>query len=147
MPSREDIYTEARRWVGTPYHHQGRVLGQSCDCLGLLIGVARGLNMCCPPDREIPNYSMLPHEHMAEKYIAKLTIPAASPIRVGQIGMFWFRDRNHGQHFAIFGRHGGQRLTMIHAYFNVGRVVETGMSPFWQKRLMRLYDYREIADA
>ncbi len=147
MPSREDVYIEARRWVDTPFHHQGRRRQQSCDCLGLIIGVARALGMACPPDREIPEYGMLPHNHMAEAQVSKLTSPASMPIRIGQIGMFWYRDRGHGQHFCIFGRQGKGRTTMIHSYFNIGKVVETGISEFWRKRLIRTFDYREIADA
>lgn len=144
MPSRRDVSTEARRWVGTPYHHEGRVLGQSCDCIGLVIGVARNLGMACPADRDLPRYSSMPHDHVAER-TADLLMVRSSGMREGMIGLFWFRDRGHAQHFAIFAR--GKRLTMIHAYLNARRVVETGISPFWLKRLIRVYDYREIADA
>lgn len=146
MPSREEIYTEARRWVGTPYHHQGRTLGQSCDCIGLLIGVARALGIACPPNRDFPRYSALPHDGVAERTVSEFLAPATG-LLPGQIGMFWFRDRGHGQHFAIFGRHGRERLTMIHAYFNIGKVVETGVSDFWRKRLMQTFDYSEVANA
>ncbi len=144
MPSRNDVYTEARRWVGTPYHHEGRVLGQSCDCIGLVIGVARSLGLACPADRDLPRYSSIPHDHVAERTADLLMVPAGNSLRAGQIGLFWFRDRGHGQHFAIFAR--GERTTMIHAYRHSRRVVETGISPFWLKRLIRVYDYREIAN-
>ena len=36
-----DIVTEARTWVRTPYHHQARLKGVGVDCAGLVIGVAR----------------------------------------------------------------------------------------------------------
>jgi NlpC/P60 family putative phage cell wall peptidase len=37
--SRERVMAEARRWIGTPYHHQGRVLGVGVDCATLLCEV------------------------------------------------------------------------------------------------------------
>src|SRR5437016_4134796 len=39
---RTRIITEARSWIGTPYHHQASLKGAGCDCLGLLRGVWRG---------------------------------------------------------------------------------------------------------
>ena len=40
---RERVLDEARRWIGTPYRHQGTRLGVGCDCLGLVRGVWRAL--------------------------------------------------------------------------------------------------------
>ena len=33
----------ARRWIGTPYHHQASCRGAGADCLGLVRGVYRDL--------------------------------------------------------------------------------------------------------
>ena len=144
---RGDVVDEARRWIATPYHHQGRRRGASCDCIGLIIGVARGLRFRCPPDRDLPKYSPWPHEHIAERTATMLlTVARGAEPMPGQIGLFWFRQRGHGQHFCIFGDHGG-RQTMIHAYIHSGSVVEAGANEFWRRRLMRVYDYREVADA
>ena len=40
-----DIVTQARTWIGTPYHHAAAVKGVGSDCTGLLIGVARELGI------------------------------------------------------------------------------------------------------
>lgn len=140
---------EARRWIDTPYHHEGRQRGASCDCIGLVIGVARGLGLACPSDRDLPRYTRWPHDHIAERTASALmevategSIEAAAS---GQVGLFWWRDPGHGQHFCIFGEVGGRR-TMIHAYYGIGKVTEAGISAFWRKRLLRVYDYREIAN-
>lgn len=37
------IAAEARTWIGTPFHWQGRVKGVGCDCKGLVAGVAQEL--------------------------------------------------------------------------------------------------------
>lgn len=34
--ARSRIVAEARKWLGTPYHHRGRVLGHGCDCAQLV---------------------------------------------------------------------------------------------------------------
>ncbi len=39
--SGSDVVRTARTWLGTPYHHQGRLKGVGVDCAGLLIGVAQ----------------------------------------------------------------------------------------------------------
>ena len=39
------IVQSARSWLGTPFHAQGRAKGIGCDCLGLLMGIARELNL------------------------------------------------------------------------------------------------------
>jgi len=144
MPSRAEVIAEARRWIDTPYHHMGRNRGASCDCIGLVIGIARRLRLPCPTDRELPVYTPLPHNHIAQRTVETLmdisSKPRPSP---GQVGLFWFRQKNHGQHFCIFGDQKG-RLTMIHAYLNSDFVVEAGYSAFWSKRLMRVYDYRGV---
>ena len=45
MTTRADVCTEARRWVGTPFAHQGRTRGLGCDCRGLVGGVAVALGL------------------------------------------------------------------------------------------------------
>ena len=40
----------ARRFLGTPYRHQGSRRGVGCDCLGLLRGVWRELQGAEPED-------------------------------------------------------------------------------------------------
>ena len=42
---REQIVSVARAAVGTPWHHQGRVAGLGLDCIGLLVHVARELDL------------------------------------------------------------------------------------------------------
>ncbi|MDD3181310.1 MAG: hypothetical protein PHD48_00665 [Alphaproteobacteria bacterium] len=38
--SRMDAVTEARAWLGTPFHYQASVKGAGCDCIGLIKGSA-----------------------------------------------------------------------------------------------------------
>lgn len=36
---RQLVVAEARRWIGTPFHHEARVLGAGVDCIQLLAAV------------------------------------------------------------------------------------------------------------
>lgn len=150
MPDRAAIYTEARRWVGTPYNHHGRARGQSCDCIGLLIGVGRVLGLMVPTERDVPSYSAMPHDDLSERMAARFLVP--SKIKTldealpGQIGLFSIGKRGVGQHFAILALHKG-RKTMIHAYMRGRTVIEAGISDYWRLRLIGVYDYPGVADA
>jgi NlpC/P60 family putative phage cell wall peptidase len=148
---RDEIYTEARKWVGTPYHHHGRKIGQSCDCIGLILGVGRALKLKVPTELEMPDYSPVPDgatcESMAEKYLARYGSDRMANSMPGQVGMFFYSKRGIGQHFCIFGWHADTgRKTMIHAFMRGRHVIETGISEFWERRLMRVYDYKEGAN-
>ena len=37
--TREEVLAEARKWIGTRWHHQAMVKGVGCDCAGLVLGV------------------------------------------------------------------------------------------------------------
>ena len=39
LEQRAAVVAEARRWIGTPYHHQADVLGAGVDCGMLLVRV------------------------------------------------------------------------------------------------------------
>ena len=42
-PSR--VISQARLWIGTPYHDQACIRGIGCDCVGLFIGLGRELGV------------------------------------------------------------------------------------------------------
>ena len=53
------IIATARTWLGTNFHHQGRIKNVGVDCIGLIIGVAAELGVVLP-DRQ--NYARQPDE-------------------------------------------------------------------------------------
>jgi hypothetical protein len=110
--------------------------------------VGRAFGLKFPPDNQIPKYSALPHDGMCEKMADKYLVRQAQPIPFpGQVGLFYVNARGVGQHFCVFAWHEAtQRITMIHAFPDVRHVTEMGISEFWRKRLIRVYDYRECAN-
>ena len=45
MPARDAIVAEARSWIGTPFRWQASTKGLGADCKGLIVGVARALDL------------------------------------------------------------------------------------------------------
>ncbi len=41
----EQIVSQARTWLRTPFHHQAWLKGKGCDCLGLIVGVVDELGL------------------------------------------------------------------------------------------------------
>lgn len=123
MTTRTQIVECARSFLGTPFHHQARLKHVGVDCIGLVIGVARELNLIAP-DFDIHAYPRIPDgttlldtacQHMTE--IDKSTAQPGDVVVIS-FGLL-------PQHFGIFGdyRHGG--LSIIHAASNAGKVIET----------------------
>jgi NlpC/P60 family putative phage cell wall peptidase len=89
---RAAVVSEARSWLGTPYHHQGMVKGVGVDCAQILIGVFSNVGLC---EREVIND--YPHDwhlhHSDELYLGhikrflKPTTKAAQP---GDVALFKF---------------------------------------------------------
>lgn len=138
------IATAARGWLGTRFHHQGRVKrtpahAGGVDCLGLLVGVARELNLhsrqgvplaCC----DETHYPHQPDSLKLQARLAELlyTIPA-SDIAPGDI-LLLAVDGNP-QHLAIVSENGH----MIHAYAPARAVVEHRLDAWWQALITSAY--------
>lgn len=135
MTTRADIVTCARTWLGTRFHHQGRVKGVGCDCAGLVVGVAREMGLS---DFDVTGYARLPDgeylRSLCEKHMTRVRF---ADIKTGDVLLLRFAD--HPQHLAIVGdyTHGG--MSMIHAYAPSKKVVETRIDGAWWDRAVGVY--------
>jgi cell wall-associated NlpC family hydrolase len=85
---RQAVISEAESWIGTPFHHQGRVKGRrgGVDCAMLLLEVFRGAGVITD-DRTIPYYSQQWHLHRSdEKYLEMILAFGAREITTPQPG-------------------------------------------------------------
>lgn len=64
-PARELIAAEARRWIGTPFHHRSAVFGVGVDCVNLVRVSFEAAGLGHPSD-ELPQYSRQWHLHRRE---------------------------------------------------------------------------------
>jgi len=70
-PRRARLLAEAETWIGTPYHHMGRVRGAGVDCLTFLVEVYEAAGLV--EHQEIPFYrpDFMLHQS-AETYLEAL---------------------------------------------------------------------------
>ncbi len=132
---RERLVEEARRWIGTPFAHRGRVLGRGVDCIGLVIEVFR--RAVGAEVHDVLDYDIRPQAGLLETGLDRycVRVQQAEP---GDIALFHIVT--HPQHVAIISDlpHG---LGMIHSYWPMGRVIEHDYAPQWQRRTVAIYRY------
>ncbi|HVB17254.1 MAG TPA: hydrolase [Stellaceae bacterium] len=115
---RQAVVDEARAWLGTPFHHAGRVKGAGVDCLMLLAEVYEraGVTLHVEPPFYVPDW----HLHRdAERYMEGLLRYAPTidgPPLPGDIALFRFgRTYSHGAIVVDWP-------CLIHAYWSIGVV-------------------------
>lgn len=139
----EAIVAEARRWIGTPYHHQASSKGAGCDCAGLVLGVWRAVigpwPEALPP--YTPDWAEASGEElvrdMARRHMAEIGLAAARP---GDVLVFRMLRHGPAKHCGIMSGPDA----MIHA-FSGHEVREEHLSPAWTRRLAHAFRFPERA--
>lgn len=118
LATREDVVTEARTWLGTPYHHQALIKGVGVDCAMLLVGVYAGVGMI--EGVEPRPYPRDWHLHRSEEkylgWLQSLSQQVPEP-GVGDV-LVW--------HFGRTFSHGGIYIgngEIIHSYLGLGCIL------------------------
>ena len=146
MTTALDIVTEARTWLGTPFHHQGRVKGVGVDCAGLVICTAKELGLVAQ-DYDFKGYSRTPDGgSLIAECDRLLTRIGQEDMRPGCVAVFHFA--HDPQHLGIVADylHGG--LSLIHALASAdgkGSVVEQRLSIDILRRLVQGYAFPGVA--
>lgn len=140
MTTRAEIVTEARRWLGTPFKHQARVLGEGVDCGGVIVMVARRFGL--DQDYTDPvGYPAQPHSDFMERLLDRYTEPVRpEERRAGDIVTLAFGRRLH--HLGILSA----RNRIIHAW-NGGPgscVIETRLTGSFLTGMRRVYKFRGL---
>lgn len=137
--TRDEIVTEARRWLRTPYRKRGRD-EHGIDCLGLLVVIGRKFEI---PHTDEQDYSDWPrHDLRILRTMAKylLPVPPTSSPLPGMVGIF--AERSLPGHSGIFSQRHGQPY-LIHARARPPQVVEECWTqmPMNHLRLIGLFDF------
>lgn len=128
MLTRQIIVDEARKWIDTRWVHQGRSPA-GIDCAGLLVCVLSDLGL---PVEDMAGYRRSPEGFRFREHIFNQTEYAAEPAP-GHIALF--RESRLPTHTGFFGERDG-KLTLIHAYAPVGKVIEEVFDHDWPKLLV-----------
>ena len=137
MITRAEVVAEARRWLGTPYQHQARLLGIGVDCAGVVTEVARALGIAT---LDYDGYGRIPHEGLLRRICDERFDRIAQPEPGCIIVMSFLSGIAQEQHLGILT----DADTMIHSYERVGRCVEHRYSSVWRARTRALYRYQGV---
>lgn len=135
---------EARRWIGTPYRHQGSRCGAGADCLGLLRGVWRALYGREPENVPpyTPDWSEPQREETlwraARRHLIEKPVPEVAE---GDVILFRMREGSVAKHLGLQGDVGAE-ASFIHAYSGHG-VVESPLSAPWARRIVARFEFPE----
>jgi len=135
------ILAEARRWIGTPFHHQASTLGAGTDCLGLIRGIWRTLYGAEP--ELVPPYApdwaeATGRETLLEAARRNLVEIASDDASPGDVLLFRLKPNAPARHCAILSRKG----QMIHAWSGYA-VAEVPFEAAWQRRLSHVFRFPE----
>lgn len=135
MTTRDEIIAEARTYIGTPFHHQGRLKNAGVDCIGLVVGVAKIFGLEDYDDYVYPKYpeknQLMPK---LETILERVDIEDAEP---GDVLVFWInRHTRIPQHIGL-----KTDVGMLHTFETIGRVVEHGLTKKWRRRLCAAFRF------
>jgi hypothetical protein len=138
-----NVVEAARGWLGTRFHHQGRLKRTAShrggvDCLGLLVGVAKELALKGPNGRflfefDTTNYSHQPDVNQLKQRLSELLVPKHSSATQPSDILLVHIDHSP-QHLAIASELNGVPA-MIHAYAPAKAVVEHVLDDWWRSRI------------
>jgi NlpC/P60 family putative phage cell wall peptidase len=134
---RARIVRAARRWLGTPYHHQASRHAAGADCLGLVRGIWREVIGPEPetPPAYTPDWAEATGEERlmraAMRHMKRLDLDDALP---GDMLLFRMVARGPAKHVAILSSGSVRGGSIIHAYSGHA-VCETRLTEAWTSKL------------
>ena len=158
---RTKILTEARRWIGTPFHHRASLCGTGTDCLGLIRGIWRALYGDEP--EPLPDYAPDWAEATGREDMLAAALRHFEPVeeaRPGDLLLFRLKRNAPARHAGILsfwnplplaggtvqreGRVGTavspQAQSLIHAA-SPHPVAEEPLIPTWQRRITATFAF------
>ena len=145
MTYADTIVTQARTWLGTPFHHQARLKGKGCDCLGLIVGVVDELELKDKFGQPLSGYDEVTYskepngDYLMQKLTELLDEVPIIEAQAGDLALFTVRD--NPQHMAFLTNYEAS-LGMIQSYAPARRVVEHRLDDDWKSRLVKVFRWQ-----
>jgi cell wall-associated NlpC family hydrolase len=133
MITRDRFLSEARKWVGVPWVHQGRNR-HGVDCIGLLLVTCWALGLT---EYDVRGYGRVPDGDFMRRECDRLMERALIP-QPGDVMVMRFS--REPQHVLIRTERGA-----LHAWAVPGRVVEVTMPDAWSRRIVAAYRVPGVA--
>ncbi|MCE2991390.1 MAG: hypothetical protein LW825_00465 [Candidatus Jidaibacter sp.] len=135
------IIFSARKWLATPFKHQGRLIGIGCDCLGLIMGVAKECNLKTLTGELITNLDRTNYHIIADgknlEQILNVNLTKLNALELGSLVLMEF-DSNPS-HLAIISDNAYGSFNIIHADIRRSMVVEHVLNEDYIKRIKQIY--------
>lgn len=142
--TKQQIVAQARSWLGTKYHHQGRLKKSKAgaggvDCIGLIIGVIDELGLQDSEGKPLSrhdefNYSMYPERGRLvgaiQKHLRKVPVE-----KIAEGDVLLFRTFRDPQHVGLLTQYPTGGVGLIHCNSSAGCVVEQPLSDAWWRML------------
>ena len=145
---RDAVVAEGRSWLGTQFHHQGRLKKTlahkgGVDCLGLLVGIAKALEIREPNGRLLAqldetDYTLFPGGERLGRALDAALMRKNADAALQPADIVLFRMRGVPQHVGIVTE-GPQGLGILHAYAQARKVVEHALDAEWQSQIDATY--------
>ena len=136
----ENVVDAARLAIGTPFKHQGRAIGRGLDCAGLLAHVCTTLGQ---PVIEQPGYARRPSNGLLEAALDSqpALVRIKEKAQAGDFVLMKFETDAAPSHLGIVAG-----KTLIHAWAIARKVCEHDFDAEWQRRVVRVYRFKGLAD-
>lgn len=137
---RRELIRVVRSWEGTPFVHGQRSPPFGIDCGGPIVcgGNAVGLRT-----HDVATY---PYQPWPNRLVAELEKGykriEQTELAVGSIIVFWIVRKKIPQHLGLWT---GEN-TILHAWTDAGKLVESSFDLYWQERVYACFDYHNDDD-
>jgi len=142
--TRAQIATQARGWLGTPYHHQAALRGVGCDCLGLIRGVYKSVHGFEPETIHpySPDWAEAGGQEQFAAAARRHLIECDHLVfDTGDVLLFRWRAHLPAKHAGI----ATGKSRMVHAQSGAD-VCEISLQPWWLRRLAYVFRFPGIKD-
>jgi len=140
MVTRKNIIEKAREYLNTPFVHQARKKGIGVDCIGLIVGIAKELELFNYDHTVYKRYSdgTLLMEHMKKVFIP-IAVEDRQP---GDVIIYWVNHiSKHPQHVGVM-----TDIGILHTYDKVKKVVETHTHYNWDERITHAFQWPGVSE-
>lgn len=136
-----DFVNAVESYLGTPYHHQGRLPGTGIDCVGVPIVALQSGGIDVPEGRI--EYDRVPRELESNLDRVLDRVPWDER-RVGDLVLFWYSTRRRGQHVGVIVDRSDDVDYIVHSHSSRNCVIRERISTFWAPRIIRAYRHPEL---
>lgn len=133
----DDIIRTARDVIGARFRHLGRDPANGLDCAGLIVHVAKELDIV---HDDLPVYPRLPSGGLLESMLDAQPELERVKGRPNAGDILLMRFGGDPQHLAILTADN----TIVHAWAIARKVCEHDLTDEWRRRIVRAYRFRGV---